>query len=102
MEAGERGVEGLLLSMDIRCGSIWLFQWNCWFHTGCWCFNYARQIRWWMGVVGRGYRFCSLYNRIIAMKAMTNNASISSMIHQTLLHWGLQITKDVLKKHKRR
>lgn len=81
------------------------FQWYCRFYQGRRCSDDARQIRRWLGVAGLKGRFKSqLCNKILAAGGIShiNDASISPVIRQSLFHWGLQITSDVLEKHKRR
>jgi hypothetical protein len=43
-----------------------------------------------------------LCNKILAAGKSCSDASISPVIRQTLFHWGLIITDDVLDKHKKR
>ena len=79
------------------------FQWYCRFYSGRRCSDDARQISRWMGVAGKKGRFRSqLCNKIIAAGTTSDDARISPVIRQTLLHWGLEITEDVLEKHRRR
>ena len=79
------------------------FQWYCRFYSGRRCSDDARQISRWMGVAGKKGRFRSqLCNKIIAAGTTSDDARISPVIRQTLLHWGLEITEDVLERHRRR
>ena len=79
------------------------FQWYCRFYSGRRCSDDARQISRWMGVAGKKGRFRSqLCNKIIAAGTTSDDARISPVIRQTLMHWGLEITEDVLEKHRRR
>ena len=79
------------------------FQWYCWFYQGRRCTDDARQISRWLKSAGPKGRFRSqLCNKILAAKASHDNASISPVIRQTLLHWGLEITEEILNKHRKR
>jgi hypothetical protein len=79
------------------------FQWYCRFYRGRRTSDDARQISRWAGVAGIKGRFRSqLCNKIIAANTTCDDRKISPVIRQTLLHWGLEITEDVLNKHKKR
>jgi hypothetical protein len=79
------------------------FQWYCRFYQGRRCSDDKRQISRWMGVCGLKGRFRSqLCNKIMAANAKFNDTKISPVIRQTLWHWGLEITEDVLEKHRKR
>jgi hypothetical protein len=79
------------------------FQWYCRFYQGRRCSDDARQIARWMGVCGPKGRFRSqLCNKIVAANTKFNDVKISPVIRQTLWHWGIEITEDVLAKHKKR
>jgi len=81
------------------------FQWFCRFYQGRRCSDDARQIKRWLGVAGLKGRFKSqLCNKILAAGGVSHvdNASISPVIRQSLFHWGLRITSDVLEKHQKR
>lgn len=79
------------------------FQWYCRFYQGRRCSDDARQISRWKGVAGLKGRFKSqLCNKIIAANTSVDDTKISPVIRQTLWHWGLEITEDVLEKHKNR
>ena len=79
------------------------FQWYCRFYRGRRTSDDARQISRWAGVAGIKGRFRSqLCNKIIAANTTCDDRKISPVIRQTLLHWGLEITEDVLSKHKKR
>jgi hypothetical protein len=80
------------------------FQWYCRFFQGRRCSDDDRQIARWKGVAGPKGRFKSqLCNKIAAASLLRDNAlndvSISPVIRQTLFHWGLLITDQVLKRH---
>jgi hypothetical protein len=86
------------------------FQWYCNFYNGRRCSDDERQISRWLKSAGPKGRFRSqLCNKIFAkgggsgnsMKSL-NDYSVSPVIRQTLLHWGLDITEDVLRKHGKR
>jgi hypothetical protein len=81
------------------------FQWYCRFYQGRRCDDDERQISRWLKSVGPKGRFRSqLCNKILAQGGMTrvHDFKISPVIRQTLLHWGLEITEDVLRKHAKR
>jgi hypothetical protein len=79
------------------------FQWYCRFYQGRRCSDDSRQISRWLKSAGPKGRFRSqLCNKILAAQTSFDNPSISPVIRQTLLHWGLEITQDILDKHKKR
>lgn len=79
------------------------FQWYCRFYQGRRCSDDARQLSRWCKSAGPKGRFRSqLCNKIIAANTKCDNRAISPVIRQTLLHWGLEITPDVLAKHRKR
>lgn len=79
------------------------FQWYCRFYSGRRCSDDARQISRWLKSAGPKGRFRSqLCNKVLAAKKRYDDISISPVIRQTLLHWGLEITPQVLEKHRKR
>jgi hypothetical protein len=86
------------------------FQWYCRFYQGRRSTDDARQISRWAKSAGPTGRFRSqLCNKILAAagssssaKKSCDNYGISPVIRQTLLHWGLEITQDVLEAHRKR
>ena len=79
------------------------FQWYCRFYQGRRCDDDARQISRWCKSAGPRGRFRSqLCNKIMAANTHCGDRSISPVIRQTLLHWGLEITEHVLEQHKKR
>ena len=79
------------------------FQWYCRFYQGRRCEDDARQISRWSKSAGPKGRFRSqLCNKILAANTKCDDTKISPVIRQTMLHWGLEITKDVLEKHRKR
>mmetsp|Transcript_9596 Transcript_9596/g.19302 ORF Transcript_9596/g.19302 Transcript_9596/m.19302 type:complete len:428 (+) Transcript_9596:140-1423(+) len=79
------------------------FQWYCRFYSGRRCSDDARQISRWCKSAGLKGRFRSqICNKIIAANTTCDDAKISPVIRQTLLHWGLEITEDVVEKHRNR
>jgi len=79
------------------------FQWYCRFYSGRRCSDDARQISRWMKSAGVKGRFRSqICNKIIVAGAKAEDARISPVIRQTLLHWGLEITEHVLEMHRKR
>ena len=86
------------------CDPYGWFQWYCRFYRGRRCSDDVRQIQRWSKCAGLKGRFRSqLCNKILASAAKRpEDVSISPVIRQTLLHWGLEITDHVLAKHKQR
>merc|ERR1712032_4431 len=87
----------------VDCDPYGWFQWYCRFYRGRRCSDDARQISRWCKSAGPKGRFRSqLCNKILAASTTCDNRTISPVIRQTLLHWGLEITPTVLEKHKKR
>merc|ERR1719506_1805871 len=79
------------------------FQWYCRFYRGRRCSDDARQISRWLKSAGPKGRFRSqLCNKILAAGKGAGDASVSPVVRQTLLHWGLEITAFVLARHRKR
>lgn len=79
------------------------FQWYCHFYQGRRCSDDARQISRWLKSAGPKGRFRSqLCNKILAANTTPHDQSISPVIRQTLLHWGLEITPEILEQHRKR
>jgi hypothetical protein len=79
------------------------FQWYCRFYSGRRCSDDVRQIKRWCKSAGLKGRFRSqICNKILAAGTVCDDVRISPVIRQTLLHWGLEITDDVLNKHRNR
>jgi len=79
------------------------FQWYCRFYRGRRCSDDARQISRWLKSAGPKGRFRSqLCNKCLAANTTAGDRKISPVIRQTLLHWGLEVTEDVLEKHRKR
>jgi hypothetical protein len=79
------------------------FQWYCRFYQGRRSADDARQISRWAKSAGPKGRFRSqLCNKILLNSSSYDDASISPVIRQTLLHWGLEITPDILDAHSKR
>mmetsp|Transcript_44705 Transcript_44705/g.45344 ORF Transcript_44705/g.45344 Transcript_44705/m.45344 type:complete len:366 (+) Transcript_44705:1-1098(+) len=79
------------------------FQWYCRFYQGRRCSDDRRQISRWCKSAGPKGRFRSqLCNKISAAQTTFDDYSISPVIRQTLLHWGLEITPTVLSLHRKR
>ena len=74
------------------------FQWYCRFYMGRRCDDDERQIGRWSGVAGpKGRWKRALLNKVVASNARWDDAAISPVIRQTLLHWAFEITEaDVL------
>lgn len=79
------------------------FQWYCRFYSGRRCSDDARQLGRQLKSAGLKGRFRSqICNKILNAGTTAGDVKISPVIRQTLLHWGLEVTEDVLEKHKRR
>lgn len=79
------------------------FQWYCRFYSGRRCSDDMRQIKRWAQLAGPKGRFRSqLCNKILAKNTTVDDASVSPVIRQTLLHWGLDITDPVMDAHRKR
>ena len=79
------------------------FQWYCRFYQGRRCSDDERQISRWVKSAGPKGRFRSqLCNKILAANATHDDRTISPVIRQTLLHWGLEITHEILEQHRKR
>jgi len=87
----------------VDCDPYGWFQWYCRFYQGRRCSDDTRQISRWCKSAGPKGRFRSqLCNKILAANTTYDNRAISPVIRQTLLHWGLEITPNVLAKHRKR
>jgi len=87
------------------CDPYGWFQWYCRFYQGRRCSDDERQISRWLKSAGPKGRFRSqLCNKIFAAGGMghVGDVKVSPVIRQTLLHWGLEITEHVLRKHGKR
>jgi len=81
------------------------FQWYCRFYQGRRCADDTRQIGRWLKSTGPKGRFRSqLCNKIFNAGGFSHvsDVKVSPVIRQTLLHWGLEITEDILRKHGKR
>jgi hypothetical protein len=79
------------------------FQWYCRFYSGRRCSDDIRQIGRWKGLAGEKGRFRSqLCNKIVAAGGLEKGKDVSPVVRQTLLHWGLEVTEEVLEKHQKR
>ena len=79
------------------------FQWYCRFYQGRRCSDDPRQISRWLKSAGPKGRFRSqLCNKILLSNTTCSDTSISPVIRQTLLHWGLEIDDYVLATHRKR
>jgi len=75
------------------------FQWYCRFYLGRRTADDARQISRWTGVGGEKGRWKNnLLNKIVSSNRRFDDASISPVVRQTMLHWAIEVTeKDCLK-----
>jgi hypothetical protein len=79
------------------------FQWYCRFYQGRRSSDDQRQISRWLKNTGPKGRFRSqLCNKILAANTRHDDTSISPVIRQNLLHWGLEITPEILEAHRKR
>ncbi len=81
------------------------FQWYCRFYRGRRSSDDERQISRWMKSAGFKGRFRSQLCNKILLSPKPNAISdftISPVIRQTLLHWGIEITPHVLEQHRKR
>lgn len=86
-----------------ECDPYGWFQWYCRFFQGRRCDDDVRQLSRWLKSAGPKGRFRSqLCNKILLANTTPDDRKISPVIRQTLLHWGLEITADVLEKHRKR
>lgn len=87
----------------LDCDPYGWFQWYCRFYQGRRCSDDARQVSRWLKSAGPKGRFRSqLCNKILAANTSHDDRSISPVIRQTMLHWGLDITPQVLEQHRKR
>lgn len=78
------------------------FQWYCRFYKGRRSKDDERQIKRWLNLAGPNGRFRKrLMNLVIKKKKRYNDANISPVIRQTLLHWGYLLTSNDLTNYKR-
>jgi hypothetical protein len=70
------------------------FQWYCRFYQGRRTADDDRQISRWKGVAGeRGRWKRALVNAIVKKNKRWNDASVSPVIRQLLLHWAYELTE---------
>ena len=84
------------------CDPYGWFQWYCQFYHGRRCTDDDQQVKRWeacTGLKGRWKR--NLINKIVqahranrSMDDMVEDATISPVIRQTLLHWAYEVTQD--------
>jgi hypothetical protein len=71
------------------------FHWYCRFTLGRRSEDDARQISRWAGVAGAKGRWKqNLIAKCVAAGAPYNDASVSPVVRQTLLHWAYELTAD--------
>lgn len=89
-------------TLDQWEGSGWIraqdpygaFQWYCRFYMGRRTTDDERQLSRFLGVMGPGGRFKNqLIGKLSRNGSPYNDASISPVIRQTLLHWGYELTE---------
>ena len=69
------------------------FQWFCRFFAGRRCWDDDRQISRWEKVCGgKGRWRNNLIAKCVAAGAAFDDASVSPVVRQTLLHWGYELT----------
>ncbi|KAK9805683.1 hypothetical protein WJX72_011787 [[Myrmecia] bisecta] len=70
------------------------FHWYCRFYQGRRSADDGRQIGRWAGVAGEKGRWKRiLVNKVVAANKHWNDASVSPVIRQTLLHWAYELTE---------
>lgn len=70
------------------------FQWYCRFYMGRRTEDDARQISRWKGVVGdKGRWVRALVNKVLRSNKRYDDATVSPVIRQTLLHWAFELTE---------
>ena len=70
------------------------FQWYCRFYLGRRTADDARQISRWTGVGGEKGRWKNnLLNKIVSSNIRFDDASISPVVRQTMLHWAIEVTE---------
>ncbi|KAK9915511.1 hypothetical protein WJX75_000077 [Coccomyxa subellipsoidea] len=70
------------------------FQWYCRFYMGRRTDDDERQIKRWRGVAGEKGRWKrALVNRVLAANKHFNDATVSPVLRQTLLHWAYELTE---------
>jgi len=79
------------------------FQWYCRFYQGRRSSDDERQVQRWAKSAGERGRFRSqLCNKCLKANTHADDATISPVIRQTLLHWGFTLTPELLQKHAKR
>lgn len=79
------------------------FQWYCRFFAGRRSTDDARQVDRWAKCAGPQGRFrCQLCNLVLRQQTTADDVSVSPVIRQNLLHWGLELTPEHVKRHRRR
>ena len=70
------------------------FQWYCRFYLGRRTADDARQISRWTGVGGEKGRWKNnLLNKIVSSNRRFDDASVSPVVRQTMLHWAIEVTE---------
>ena len=78
------------------------FQWYCRYYNGRRTSDDERQIGRWLKLAGPNGRFRrTLMNKIIKKGTTYDDASVSPVIRQVLLHWGYQLTKSDLERYRK-
>lgn len=71
------------------------FHWYCRFYSGRRSKDDERQISRWKGVVGdKGRWVRALVNKIVRSNKRWDDATVSPVIRQTLLHWAFELTEE--------
>lgn len=78
------------------------FQWYCRFYEGRRSDDDVRQISRWRGVVGdKGRWVRALVNKIVRSNKRCDDATVSPVIRQTLLHWAFELTQAEFERMRR-
>ena len=76
------------------------FQWYCRFFAGRRSTDDARQVDRWAKCAGPQGRFrCQLCNLVLRRQTTADDVTISPVIRQNLLHWGLELTAEHVDQH---
>jgi hypothetical protein len=77
------------------CDPFGWFHWYCRFYLGRRCDDDDRQISRWLGVAGPTGRWKSnLVAKCVAAGRPYDDASVSPVVRQTLLHWAYELTAE--------
>lgn len=79
-----------------------LIQWYCRFFAGRRCSDDVRQIQRWGSLAGPKGRFRSqMCGKIVNAGKTAGDGTVSPVVRQTLHHWGLEITEEIVTSYKK-